>query len=82
MLFLFVLQFHAQTDTYLQQFFKNGRFPDILKYANIAPVFLKRDPNDKNNYKHKSTFSNFSKLFEKVIYKQASSQMKLKLSKY
>ena len=37
---------------------------------------------DKTNYRPISTFSNFSKVFEKMIYAQISSFMEPKLSKY
>ena len=29
---------------------KSGNFPDILKYADITPVFKKGDKTDKSNY--------------------------------
>ena len=61
---------------------KRGNFPDILKYADITPVFKKGDTTDKTNYRPISTLSNFSKVFEKMIYAQISSFMEPKLSKY
>ena len=30
---------------------KRGNFPDILKYADITPVFKKGDTTDKTNYR-------------------------------
>ena len=52
---------------------KNDNFPDILKYADITPVFKKRDTTDKTNYRPVITLSNFSKVFEKLIYAQINS---------
>ena len=45
---------------------KNCNFPDILKYADIT---------NKTNYRPISTPSNFSKVFEKLIYAQIDSFM-------
>ena len=61
---------------------KSGNFPDILKYADITPVFKKGDTTGKTNYRPISTLFNFSKVFEKMIYAQISSFMEPKLSKY
>ena len=61
---------------------KSGKFPDILKYADITPVFKKGDTTDKTNYRPISTLSNFSKVFEKMIYAQINSFMEPKLSKF
>ena len=52
---------------------KNSKFPDILKYADITPVFKKGDTTDKSNYRPISTLSNFSKIFVKLIYSQVNS---------
>ena len=57
-------------------------FPDILKYAGITTVFKKGDATDKSNYRPISTLSNFSKIFEKLIYSQVNSYVEPKLSKY
>ena len=61
---------------------KSGNFPDILKYADTTPVFQKGDTTDKTSYRPISTLSNFSKVFEKLIYAQISLFIKPKLSKY
>ena len=61
---------------------KSGNFPDILKYGDITPVFKKGDTTGKTNYRPISTLSNFSKVFEKMIYTQINSFMEPKLSKY
>ena len=61
---------------------RNRKFPDILKYADITPVFKKGNTTDKSNYKPISTLSNFSKILEERIYSQVNSFMESKLSKY
>ena len=61
---------------------KSGNFPDILKYADITPVFKKGDATGKSNYRPISTLSNFSHVFEKLIYTQINSFMQPKLSKH
>ena len=48
----------------------------------MTPVFEKGDTTDKSNYKPISTLSNFSKIFEKLIYSHVNSYMEPKLSKY
>ena len=64
-------------------FEKSGNFPDILKYAVILHQFSKRgDATDKTNYRPISSLSNFSNVFEKMIYAQINSFMESKLSKY
>ena len=61
----------------------SGNFPDILKYAYIKyAVFKKGDTTDKTNYRPINTLSNFSKVFEKLIYAQVNSFMEPKLPKY
>ena len=47
-----------------------GKFPDILKKAEVTPVYRKDDMNNKQNYRPVSTFSNLSKVFEKLTYSQ------------
>ena len=61
---------------------RNRKFPDILKYADMTPVFKKGETNDKSNYRRISTLSNFSEIFEKLIYSQVNSYIEPKLSKY
>ena len=52
---------------------RKGKFPDILKYADITPVFKEGDTTDESNYRPISTLSNFSKIFEKLYYSQVNS---------
>ena len=58
-----------------------GKFPDILKRAEVASVYKKDDMNDEQNYRPVST-SNLSKVFEKPIYSQINTYMSGKFSKY
>ena len=57
-------------------------FPDLLKYADITQVCKKGDVRDKKNYRPISTLSNFSKIFEKLIYNQIFEFMNPELPKY
>ena len=62
---------------------RNEKFPDILKYADIVPVFKKGDTTDKSNCRSISTLPNFWKIFEKLIKSsQVNSYMEPKLSRY
>ena len=61
---------------------KDGKFPDILKYADTTLIFKLGDTTDKNNYRPVSILSNFSKIFEKLVYSQVNSYMDSKVSKY
>ena len=61
---------------------KSGEFPDILKYADITPVFKKGDTTDKTKYRPISALSNLSKVFENMTYARIISFMEPKLSKH
>ena len=48
-----------------------GIFPEELKLAKIVPIYKnKGDKNEMRNYRPISLLSPFSKVFEKVVYKQ------------
>ena len=47
-----------------------GEFPSELKHADIAPIHKKKDRSDKSNYRPVSILSNYSKIYEKLIYNQ------------
>ena len=49
-----------------------SQFPDRLKQANVVPVFKKKDPLDKQNYRPVSILPSISKLFERTINDQLS----------
>ena len=61
---------------------KENRFPNLMKVAEISPVFKKLDNTSKDNYRPISTLSNFAKLFESIIYSQLNDYMENKFSKY
>ena len=45
-----------------------GEFPSELKHADIVLIHKKKDKSDKNNYITVSILSNYSKVYEKLIY--------------
>ena len=47
-------------------------FPNILKTANVTPIFKNDNPVLCNNYRPISLLSNISKIFEKVIHDRPS----------
>lgn len=47
---------------------ETGTFPEDLKIAKIKPVFKKGCKSDIHNYRPIALLSNFSKIFEKIIY--------------
>lgn len=48
--------------------FSDGIFPDLLKCANVCPIYKKNDKNKCENYRPISLLSNISKLFEKAMH--------------
>ena len=46
----------------------NGVFPDILKIANVVPLFKKEDLMLFSNYKPVSLLCTLSKVLEKIMY--------------
>ena len=62
---------------------KENRFPNLMKVAEINPVFKNNlDNTSKDNYQPISTLSNFAKLFDSIIYSQLNDCMESKFSKY
>ena len=47
-----------------------GVFPDNLKLSGISPVFEKKDPLNKENYRPVSVLLSISEIFEKLMQKQ------------
>ena len=70
----------------LQNLFNNmlstGNFPDNMKLADITPVFKKKDPLKKENYRPVSILSAISKIFERLMQKQIVGYMENFLSPY
>ena len=56
----------------------NSEFRENLKLADVAPVFKKKDPFDKTNYRPVSVFLRFQRLMQKQI----NEHIKNKLSPY
>ena len=66
----------------LKDCLEENRFPNLMKVAEISPVFKKLGNNSKPNYRCITTLSNFAKLLESIIYSQLNDYMKKKFSKY
>ena len=58
------------------------KFPDILKLADVAPIFKKEDPMLKENYRPISLLPSFSKIFERILLNQLNTYFENKLSKF
>ena len=54
----------------INEYLTNHKFPDILKFSDITPVFKKLNPSDKANYRPVSILHLVSKIFEKIMYDQ------------
>ena len=59
-----------------------GKFPDILKRAEVTPVYKKDDRNDKQNYRPVSELTSLLKVFAKLIYSQINTYTSDKFSKF
>ena len=62
--------------------FLTKKIPNKLKMGEVIPIFKKKDPLQKDNYKPVTLLSHISKVFERIIHKQIYSYMENKLSKY
>ena len=54
----------------------NSEFPENLKLADVTPVFKKKDPLDKTNYRPVSVLPPVSKIFERLMQKQINEHIK------
>ena len=59
-----------------------GKFPEILKIAEVAPIFKKANSFEKGNYRPISILSNISKMYEGINHNQMNDFFTNKLSKY
>ena len=57
---------------------KENKFPNLMKIAEIKPIFKKLDNISKYNYRPISTLSNFTKLFESILFTQLNRYMQNK----
>ena len=53
-----------------------------MKRADVTPIFKKGNDNEKENYRPVSVLSNFSKVFEKLLFDQINDHMQRKFSKH
>ena len=72
----------AKLTNILHNRLKKNRFPNLMKVAEIIPVFKKFDNITKDNYRPISTLPNFAKPFESINYSQLKDYMEKKFSKY
>ena len=61
---------------------KENKFPNLMKIAEISPVFKKFGNISKDNYRSLSTLSYFTKLLESNLFTQLSRYTQNKFSKY
>ena len=62
--------------------FSEGKFPDLLKIANVCPIYKKGDRNRCENYRPISLLSNLSKLFERAMHSRLYSFLSTNKSLY
>ena len=60
----------------------SGKLPGNLKLADVTPIFKKKNPLDKANYRPASFLPTFSKIFEKFMKKQLNYYIQNHLSPY
>ena len=60
----------------------NGEFPNTLKTADVTPIFKGGSDNEKESYYPMSMLLTFSKVFEKLLFKQVNDHMQSKFSKH
>ena len=49
---------------------ENCKFSSELKHADVVPIHKNKDKNDKSNYRPVSIISDYSKMYENLIYNQ------------
>ena len=61
--------FYQALMNFINQSIVNGKFPDLLKLANVSPIYKVKDPLDRtNNYRHVSVHPLLSKIYERLIF--------------
>ena len=60
--------------------FRDGVFPEVLKFAEVSPIFKRNDSLNKENYRPVSVISLVSKVLEKLMCTQLEGFMKEELS--
>ena len=56
--------------TLINKSLSEGTFPELLKLANVSPIYKKKDKYLCSNHRPISLLSNISKIYEKVFHKQ------------
>ena len=72
-----MLYFYSFLTETINDSFQTGNFSNELKLAGVMPVYKKRNPLNKENYRPVRVLSHVSKIFEKVIYEQINSYRNL-----
>ena len=72
-----MLYFYSFLTETINDSFQTGNFSNELKLAEVMPVYKKRNPLNKENYRPVTVLSHVSKIFEKVIYEQINSYRNL-----
>ena len=65
---LFKKEFSKPLSNIINLSFNKGIFPNLLKIANVIPIYKKDDKLDYNNYRPISLLSNISKIYEKCMH--------------
>ena len=72
-----MLYFYSFLTETINDSFQTGNFSNELKLTGVMPVYKKRNPLNKENYRPVRVLSHVSKIFEKVIYEQINSYRNL-----
>ena len=52
----------------LNSYIDEGELPSEIQRTDIVPIHITKDKNDKSNYRPVSVLSNYSKVYEELIY--------------
>ena len=72
----------SELKIFINNFPKEGVFPDDLELVDITPIFKKEDSLKKEIYQPVSILPHLSKVFERILHKQIQSFMKKMFSPY